>query len=110
MRSKEKELYYKAICPKCHWSLTVYHLRDLETPIKEHFEICDADNMIIYIEAGGSISCLQEGDVVVVKMDGEEFEAVIESFNDDDSITVRSELTGRRYRVSKDSIRGAQDE
>jgi len=106
-----KELYYKAICPKCHWSLTVGHLRDLETPIKEHFEICDADNMIIYIEAGSSGgSILQEGDVVVVKMDGEEFEAVIESFNDDDSITVKSELTGRRYRVSKDSIKGAQDE
>jgi len=63
MRSKEKELYYKAICPKCHWSLTVDHLRDLETPIKEHFEICDADNMIIYIEAGSSGgSILQEGD------------------------------------------------
>lgn len=33
-----------------------------------------------------------------------EYEAIIESFNDDDTVTVRSEATSRRYNVAKDQI------
>lgn len=50
---------------------------------------------------GKRLTRFEVGDLVIVSG---EYEAIIESFNDDDTVTVRSEATGRRYNVTKDQI------